>query len=452
MPETTSEEATNTSENNSEESQRVTEVPIRDVQNVNNLNLGARTIERSRLFVNNISSTIEEMQPLIGQISWSFWPNSQRQNTDERTQEVSESRSDNFIINMESSPESDVIVNPPPNSPTDHNHYHHHNNHNNSDSNDTFQRDENETDNDEGQNNNNNNNSETQDVYSALSPEARKMLKILRKYIPLVLILLVKIVIDYKGKIIHFLVLLLTTIQADSDLKREISKQQNRNFMSLFGIFLYIIGCILFVNFLFEQPIMPNITTLTSAWELLWIVMITDFMMKLITILCKLCFTCFSAKIVALQNRGKYYLMLEATSQLFRCFIPIPFWYNFLFEAYQGIEKFYSFSLITIYTLSKGGNIISQIKLFKHAVNKMMQQVSVGSFATKNQLDESGGICTICHDEYLSPVRLHCKHIFCELCVITWLDRERSCPLCRAPVSDDPIYRDGHTSYFVQLF
>lgn len=68
MPETTTEEATNTTENNSEESQRVTEVPIRDVQNVNNLNLGARTIERSRLFVNNISSTIEEMQPLIGQV------------------------------------------------------------------------------------------------------------------------------------------------------------------------------------------------------------------------------------------------------------------------------------------------------------------------------------------------------------------------------------------------
>lgn len=67
--------------------------------------------------------------------------------------------------------------------------------------------------------------------------------------------------------------------------------------------------------------------------------------------------------------------MLEATSQLFRCFIPIPFWYNFLFEAYEGIEKFYSFSLITIYTLSKGGNIISQLKLLKHAVNKMMQQV-----------------------------------------------------------------------------
>lgn len=211
---------------------------------------------------------------------------------------------------METTSESDVILNPPPNSPTDHNHYHNHN-HNNSNSNDNFHRDIHETDNNDDSQNNNNNNSETQDAHSTLNPEARKMLKILRKYIPLVLILLVKVLIDYKYKIIHFLVLILTTIQADSDLKREISKQQNRNFMSLFGIFLYIIGCIIFLNFLFDQPIMPNITTLTSAWELLWIVMITDFMMKLITIFCKVIFTCFSAKIISLQSRVSIFFFLQ---------------------------------------------------------------------------------------------------------------------------------------------
>lgn len=70
MPETTSEETTtNTTENNTEDNnQRIIPNPIRDSQNVNNLNLGARTIERSRLFVNNISTTIEEMQPIIGQV------------------------------------------------------------------------------------------------------------------------------------------------------------------------------------------------------------------------------------------------------------------------------------------------------------------------------------------------------------------------------------------------
>lgn len=50
------------------------------------------------------------------------------------------------------------------------------------------------------------------------------------------------------------------------------------------------------------------------------------------------------------------------------------------------------------------------------------------------------------------PIKLYCKHIFCEACVLTWLDRERSCPLCRAEITDDPIYRDGHTTHFIQLY
>lgn len=47
---------------------------------------------------------------------------------------------------------------------------------------------------------------------------------------------------------------------------------------------------------------------------------------------------------------------------------------------------------------------------------------------------------------------LECHHIFCELCVGTWFDREQTCPLCRAKVVDDPSWRDGSTTFFVQLY
>ena len=65
---------------------------------------------------------------------------------------------------------------------------------------------------------------------------------------------------------------------------------------------------------------------------------------------------------------------------------------------------------------------------------------------------------------------LHCKHIFCEECVATWFDRDTTCPMCRyiitpchaqqhykpiicrAKVSEDPSWRDGATSQFIQLF
>ncbi|KFB46335.1 hypothetical protein ZHAS_00014327 [Anopheles sinensis] len=77
---------------------------------------------------------------------------------------------------------------------------------------------------------------------------------------------------------------------------------------------------------------------------------------------------------------------------------------------------------------------------------------SYGTVPTKEQLQACGGQCSICHDNFNSPVLLECNHIFCELCVGTWFDREQTCPLCRAKIVDDPSYRDGATTFFLQLY
>ena len=77
---------------------------------------------------------------------------------------------------------------------------------------------------------------------------------------------------------------------------------------------------------------------------------------------------------------------------------------------------------------------------------------SVGSSPTKEDIQKAGDHCPICHDVYSSPMLLQCRHIFCESCVTTWFDREQTCPLCRARIVDDPSWRDGSTTLFVQLF
>lgn len=84
--------------------------------------------------------------------------------------------------------------------------------------------------------------------------------------------------------------------------------------------------------------------------------------------------------------------------------------------------------------------------------HKSRSMQSFGSTPTKEQLEYAGTQCPICHDTYTSPVLLECSHIFCELCVGHWFDREQTCPLCRAKVADDPSWRDGATTQFNQLF
>ena len=44
------------------------------------------------------------------------------------------------------------------------------------------------------------------------------------------------------------------------------------------------------------------------------------------------------------------------------------------------------------------------------------------------------------------------QHIFCEDCVSMWFDRERTCPMCRATVADDPRWRDGSTTMWLQFY
>ncbi|KAL3279282.1 hypothetical protein HHI36_016790 [Cryptolaemus montrouzieri] len=149
---------------------------------------------------------------------------------------------------------------------------------------------------------------------------------------------------------------------------------------------------------------------------------------------------------------GKIYLFIEAFSQVYRSMATIQPWLYYLLESYSGPEKIVAVFLSAFYMISKGPDLMSKMKLFKTASFKLLQNVTVGSYPSKEQIQTAGEFCPICHDEYDSPVLLECRHIFCENCVTTWFDREQTCPLCRAKIVDDPSWRDGSTSFFVQIF
>ncbi|XP_015593160.1 RING finger and transmembrane domain-containing protein 2 [Cephus cinctus] len=418
--------------------------------NIGGINLTGRTAEHSRNFANNISTAIEEIRPLLEHarinpgISLTSWLNIQRQEQSITPQQGS----DSYVINLDNQPSTSTI-NINQDSTNDHLHYNYHH----TTATDNFLNNIREAANAENQSNNNNAD-EGQPSTLRLSGEARAMLEVIEKYVPFLLMLLSKVIYDQLSRILNLLALLFAFIYVNDLFKREVAKRQHRSQLALLRILCFIGCCIVLIYFMDDDYIYKLIPYAEphTVWELLWTVAIRDIMLKLITIVFKVILNCLPAGVLGFQKRGKYYLMIEATSQLYRSLAPIQPWLYYLFDSYKGPESVISICLTVVYSTSKSGDIVSRAKLFRTAAWKIFQNVKLGVSPSKEQLMTSGGVCAICLEEFTMPVRLHCKHIFCEGCVLTWLDRERSCPLCRTPITDVPIYRDGHTTYFIQLF
>ncbi|CAG0891994.1 unnamed protein product, partial [Darwinula stevensoni] len=159
-----------------------------------------------------------------------------------------------------------------------------------------------------------------------------------------------------------------------------------------------------------------------------------------------------SSEIYAFPLQGKYYLFIEQSSQLYRSFLPIHAWIHYLIFSFQGVGRVFGYILGGIYVLAKIKDIFAHVKAWRVALVRVMQNVTYGTVPNKEQIEATGNQCAICQDDLHSPTLLHCSHIFCEECVATWFDRERTCPMCRAQVADDPQWRDGSTTFFLQIF
>lgn len=293
--------------------------------------------------------------------------------------------------------------------------------------------------------------------------EAQQALQVILKYVPFILILLAKAVYDFHEGIFILIILFGTFSHANTTVKHEALKRARRSIWTLAIELCYIFVCIISIHYLFADDlhnfnIVLNLVLIRTfnhpltVLNLLWIVTITDFTLKLFTVMIKIMLTMMPGKVVEFKKRGKIYLFIEAVSQLYRSIATIQPWLYYLLESYQGPEKIVAVFLSAFYMISKGSDLMFKVKLLKTAFFKLLQSVSLGTSPSKEQIQTAGDHCPICHDIYDTPVLLQCRHIFCESCVSTWFDREQTCPLCRARIVDDPSWRDGSTSYFIQLF
>lgn len=291
------------------------------------------------------------------------------------------------------------------------------------------------------------------------TPELRAVLMLVDKYVTFVLILLLKLAFDHRVGVLVIIGLFITFCHANSVIKREVGKQAKRQLSSLLLVVTNLCTCICFVYLLLAEKglayaliLVPPYTQPIGGLEVVWIVVVTDFVLKLITILVKAVILALPACLSAFPRRGRYYLFVESCSQLYRSVMPMQHWLYYFSESYTGTGKMFSMVLSGAYLLCKCTDVVSKTRAWKRGLVQVLSNVNYGHPPTTEQTKAVGDSCPICQDDFKRPTMLACNHIFCEECVSVWFDRERTCPMCRAQIADDPTWRDGSTTFLIQVF
>ncbi|XP_013387855.1 RING finger and transmembrane domain-containing protein 2-like [Lingula anatina] len=280
--------------------------------------------------------------------------------------------------------------------------------------------------------------------------------KWLERSLIFILLMLLKVTYNHRLGLLVFVGLFGTYYHANTTVKKHIAQQRDhhnsaRSLLLLSWIVIFLCGNIALVYYVFEDQKLwlalilnlPKVGRI-DFWTLLWVVAITDYIVKFASITLKALIAMLPRTFIPYKRRGKYYMFIEEVSQCYRCVTPIVPWVYFLKDTEHGGEWF-SISLLIVYFIAKANLVWQKSKDLYKAWKKVCTDVNYGISPSREEMSVAGGACPICQDDYRDPVMLACKHIFCEDCVSMWFDRERTCPMCRANIVDNPLWRDGTT-------
>ncbi|XP_026866439.2 RING finger and transmembrane domain-containing protein 2 isoform X4 [Electrophorus electricus] len=306
-------------------------------------------------------------------------------------------------------------------------------------------------------------NREDGDEASAPAPaltELKAVVSWLQRGFPFLLILLTKVCFQHKLGIAVCIGMASTFAFANSTLKHQVSLREDRSVFVTLWILAFLVGNIVYVYYTFSAQELhsslifakPNIDSY-DFFDLIWVVGITDFVLKFFTISVK-CLVLFLPQILlAFKSRGKMYLLIEELSQLFRALVPIQMWYKYIMGEDPSTSYFLGAALIIIYSLCKSFDLCGRVSGVRKALAILCSSQSYGMRASTQQCTEAGDVCAICQADFREPIALLCQHVFCEDCLCLWFDRERTCPLCRAVVMETPrSWKDGTTSAHFQIY
>ncbi|XP_068102087.1 E3 ubiquitin-protein ligase RNFT2 isoform X1 [Hyperolius riggenbachi] len=290
--------------------------------------------------------------------------------------------------------------------------------------------------------------------------ELRAVVSWLQKGLPFILILLAKVCFQHKLGIAVCIGMASTFAYANSSVKHQVSLKENRSVLSVSWIVVFLMGNTFYLLYSFRSQqlyyslifLRPNLEGI-DFFELMWIVGISDFVLKNITVSLKCLILSLPQIVIAVKSKGKFYLLIEELSQLVRSLVPIQLWYKYIIGDDPSSTYFLGSILIILYSLCKSFDIYGRIGGLRKAMRILCHPQKYGVPASSQQCREAGSLCAICQRFFKDPMILICQHVFCEECLCLWFDREKTCPLCRSiGVETLRLWKDGSTSGHFQVY
>ncbi|NWI59199.1 RNFT1 ligase, partial [Calyptomena viridis] len=304
---------------------------------------------------------------------------------------------------------------------------------------------------------------DSEDRGSSSLSELRYLLQWLHKSLPYLLILCVKLVMQHLIGISLGIGLLTTYAYANKSIVNQVFLRERCSKFQCTWLLLYLTGSSLLLYYTFHsQSLYYSLIFLNPTvdfmdfWEVLWIVGVTDFILKFLFMGFKCFILLVPSFIMSFKSKGYWYMLVEELCQNYRMFVPIPVWFRYL-AAHGELDSVLGWTLGMLlgllYLILKLLSFFGQLRNFRQVLRIFFTRPHYGVPASKRQCSESDDICSICQAEFQKPILLICQHTFCEECISLWFNREKTCPLCRTVISDHVNkWKDGATSMHLQLF
>lgn len=144
---------------------------------------------------------------------------------------------------------------------------------------------------------------------------------------------------------------------------------------------------------------------------------------------------------------------------LLRTMAPMPFWCAYFSIGFFGSFLPFAYSTVKLVDLAwkfrgfmeacefyLGGKLVRTVTGVADQITQRLSTYNIitktwsltheqeyGHYSTSHDPVDSD--CPICFDTPSTPITLDCRHSFCEVCILEWLEKEKTCPVCRSAVA-----------------